>query len=162
MQSVVRRARKDDKPFCFEVVTGDSTFWMHGANDGEREKWMFAIGELGTQLAANTTDYRAQLVAFYKKYNKSRIGTIDQMLAVHKGKERKLLQDLHDKYVRRKKVVPDPEADIVNNVIDGLFNTIARVHAPLRAVIVAHAAFVLAGACWAFLGGSFTLWSVLP
>ncbi len=51
-------------------------------------------------------DIRAEIVKFYEKYNASKVGNVDQLLAKYKGNEQTLLARLKEKYSK----VADPSA----------------------------------------------------
>jgi cyclophilin family peptidyl-prolyl cis-trans isomerase len=55
-----------------------------------------------------TKDYRARLVAFYKKHNPSKVDTVDATLAKYQGKEEEMFLRLQAKYEGTKPASPFP------------------------------------------------------
>ncbi|KAE9008948.1 hypothetical protein PR003_g16544 [Phytophthora rubi] len=56
-------------------------------------------GEGSSLPLASRHDFRDQLVAFYTKYNPSKLGGVDRTLEAYNGREEELFQKLHERYV---------------------------------------------------------------
>ncbi|KAE9094112.1 hypothetical protein PF005_g18355 [Phytophthora fragariae] len=56
-------------------------------------------GEGSSLPLASRHDFRDQLVAFYTKYNLSKLGGVDRTLEAYNGREEELFQKLHERYV---------------------------------------------------------------
>ena len=47
---------KTNKPYCFEVATPESTFYMHATSEKEKDEWIGAIGRAIVRFSSAFTE----------------------------------------------------------------------------------------------------------
>eukprot|EP00941_MAST-03F_sp_MAST-3F-sp1_P000863 g863.t1 len=120
VSTTVRRSHKDNKPFCFEIMSGDHNYFLSCASDDERTRWMEQIEDMVRSLNNQSGNWRLRVTEIYQKHEPSKLNQVDNILSVWEKKEPELIQALLKYYKSGRKKRHDPHKDVFVDVIDGV------------------------------------------